>query len=441
MSKRSATTSLCNVCLEPIPATKIADGNDVWLEKTCPQHGTQKVRISKDAARFFDTTFAVEGKPVHERQQTIDKGCPKDCGLCPEHRQHLCTGLIEITSRCNLTCPICYYGDSKNPADISLAEFEYRLETLLRTEGGKLDVLQISGGEPTLHPNFAEILEIAASKEIGRILINTNGLRLLNDDRIINIIENHRDRTEVYLQFDGFDDGVYRKLRNIDFTEHKLKIIERLDKCGIKMSLTVTVFRDNLKELPVVLDLACRIESISGITFQRLTKVGRAKNFATETILQEDILYAIGQSGKMKYEDMIPLPCSHVNCTSLGFLFQTAEGKVYTLSDYIDYAKCKDVLSNRIAFDKTILDYMKKNVCDCCVTKIFGGTFLLDQLRTFSEGGGSSHNGMKIVRILVKNFMDAEMFDIERAKQCCVGVSTGGNRIVPFCMHNLFRTS
>ena len=438
MKQQTATIGLCSVCLEPVSATKFADGADVYLEKTCPRHGTQKARVSKDASRFFDTTFAVGGKPVHERQRRTDKGCPKDCGLCPEHRQHLCTGLIEITGRCNLTCPVCYYGDGGGE-DISVAEFADRLETLLRTEGGKLDVLQISGGEPTLHTNFAEILELAASKEIGRILVNTNGLRLLDDDGPTDVLEKYRDRAEVYLQFDGFDDAVYRKLRGVDLTERKLAIIKRLDERGIKTSLPVTVFRDNLKEIPAILDWACRVESITGVTFQRLTKVGRAKNFVAETILQEDILHAIGQSGKMTYKDLIPLPCSHVNCTSLGFLFRTADGKVYTLSDYIDYAKCKDVLSNRIAFDKTILEYMKKNVCCCFVTKIFGDTFLLDKLREFSEGDGSSHHGMKIVRILVKNFMDAETFDVDRAKQCCVGVSTGGNRIVPFCVNNLFR--
>jgi len=432
-----STKSLCPICLQPISASKWADGTDVWLEKNCPQHGVQRVRISKDAVRFFDQTFAVEGKPVFQRQRPINKGCPEDCGLCPEHRQHLCTGLIEITDRCNLACPVCYYGDAPNATDISLAEFADRLETLLRTEGGKLDVLQISGGEPTLHPQFAEILDVAASKEVGRILVNTNGLRLLNDDGPIRALDKQRHRAEVYLQFDGFDDAVYRKLRNVDLIERKLKIIERLDERGIKTSLTVTVFRDNLKELPAILDLACRVESITGVTFQRLTKVGRARNFETETILQEDILHAIGRSDKLKYKDLIPLPCSHVNCTSLGFLFRTDGGKVYTLSDYVDYAKCKDVLANRIAFDKTILEYMKKNVCCCFVTKIFGDTFLLDKLREFSEGGGSSHRGMKILRVLVKNFMDAETFDVERAKQCCVGVSTGGNRIVPFCVHNL----
>ena len=443
----TTTTGICSVCLQPIPAGKQVVGTEVYLEKHCPTHGTERIRIAKDAPRFFDDTFAAEGKPVHARQTVRKEGCPSDCGLCPEHRQHLCTGLIEITDRCNLSCPICY-ANAKNETmqtgNIEVAEFERRLETLLHTEGGRLDVLQISGGEPTIHPRFEEILDLAASKNIGRILLNTNGLRFLEDDGPIRSLEKHRDKAEVYLQFDGFDEVVYRTLRNAPLCEQKQHIVERLDQRGIKISLTATIYRDNLKEIPAILDYACRVDSITGITFQRLTRVGRATKSANapkqwETIFQEDILHAIGQSGLMKYDDLIPLPCSHVNCTSIGFLFCTETGKVYSLADFIDYTRCKDALTDRIAFDRSVLEAVKNNLCCCFVSKIFGGTQLLDKLREFADGIGTTYHGMKILRILVKNFMDADTFDTERARQCCVGVSVGGNRIVPFCVHNLFR--
>ena len=445
MKPSTTTIGVCSYCMKPVPAVKQVVGTEVYLEKRCPIHGTERTRIAKDSHRFFDDTFAVEGKPVHVRQTVRKNGCPSDCGLCPDHRQHLCTGLIEITDRCNLSCPICY-ADAKRETDqtgdLAVSEFENRLETLLQAEGGKLDVLQISGGEPTIHPRFEEILDLAASKNIGRILINTNGLRLLEDDGPIRLLEKHRDKAETYLQFDGFDDEVYRSLRNASLCAQKRRIVERLDRRHMKISLTATIAKENLKEIPAILDYACRVESITGVTFQRLTRVGRAKNHTvfpqkSEMILQEDILYAIGQSGFLKYDDLIPLPCSHVNCTSLGFLFRTETGKVYSLADFIDYARCKEVISDRIAFDRSILDAMKKNVCCCFVPKIPGEPQLLDKLREFSDGDGSSHHGMKILRILVKNFMDADTFDAERARQCCVGVSVGENRIIPFCVHNL----
>ncbi len=437
---RLTTTGVCSCCMNPVPAVKQVVGTEVYLEKHCPIHGTERVKIAKDSVRFFDETFAVEGKPVHVRQTAKENGCPSDCGLCPDHKQHLCTGLIEITDRCNLSCPICY-SNAKNGSDfagdLTVAEFEERLETLLQTEGGKLDVLQISGGEPTVHPHFEEILDLAASKNVGRILVNTNGLRFLEDGPI-HVLEKHRDKAEVYLQFDGFDDEVYRTLRNRPLCVQKQQIVERLDRRNIKISLTATIGRANLKEIPAILDFACRVESITGVTFQRLTRVGRAKNY--ETIFQEDILYAIGQSGFLKYDDLIPLPCSHANCTSIGFLFRSETGKVYSLADYVDYTRCKEMLSDRIALDRSVLEHLKKNTCCCFAPKIFGETQLLEKLREFSAGNGSSYHGMKVVRILVKNFMDAETFDTQRARQCCVGVAVGGNRIIPFCVHNLFRT-
>jgi uncharacterized radical SAM superfamily Fe-S cluster-containing enzyme len=202
--------------------------------------------------------------------------------------------------------------------------------------------------------------------------------------------------------------------------------------------LAVTVYQGNLKEIPAILKLAVDFENISGITFQRLTKVGSAVGTEIPSVMQEDILLAIANSGYMKYKDLIPLPCSHENCTSLGFLFCQGD-KVYSLGDYIDYSKCKTQLSNRIAFDKTILDYMQKNVCKCFVGKVLGDNSMLDKLQEFAQGNGSVHKDMKIVRIIVKNFMDADTFDWQRAQKCCTGVSVGNGRVIPFCVHNTLK--
>jgi uncharacterized radical SAM superfamily Fe-S cluster-containing enzyme len=169
-----------------------------------------------------------------------------------------------------------------------------------------------------------------------------------------------------------------------------------------------------------------------------LTKVGAARDSTIPTVFHEDILRAIAASGLMAYKDMVPLPCSHENCTSLGFLFCT-EDKVYSLGDYVDLAKIKDKISNRIAFDKTMLDYLKHDICDCFIGSVLGSSFLLKKLLEFSEGGTSRHKTMKIVRILTKNFMDADTFDFERVTKCCTGISAGGGKVVPFCLHNALK--
>jgi len=430
------TEALCPICQATIKATKVQEGQNVYLEKDCPTHGHFKTLIAKDAARFFDQTYDVPGKSF-QASVKFKGHCGPDCGWCEQHRQHICTGLIEITNACNLNCPICYFGE-KGPTHISLEEFKERLATLIQVEQGKLDVLQISGGECLIHPEFIPILKHALKAKVGRILVNTNGLGLLQDEAIFKLIARHKDQVEIYLQFDGLDDHIYQALRGRPLLAEKMAIIKKLQEHKIKICLAVTVYQENLGQIPAILDLAIKTKHISGITFQRMTKVGRATGSSLPSVLQEDILLALANSGHMSYQDLIPLPCSHPNCTSLGFLFCQGD-KVYSLGDYIDFTKCKDKISNRIAFDQTILDYMRKNVCKCFVGKVLGSSFMLDKLQTFAQGKGSCHHDMKIIRIIVKNFMDADNFDWERAQKCCTGVAVGKNRIIPFCVHNALK--
>ena len=429
------TEALCPVCRRRLPAEKTRKGFEVFLTRVCPEHGLFETKISKDADRFFDKTFSVKGKPFTPSVSQKTGKCPDDCGWCDRHEQHICTGLIEVTDVCNMACPVCYFGD-KGANHISVEEFGRRLETLLAVENGSLDVLQISGGECTLHPDFDRLVETAVRAGVGRVLINTNGLKLAEDGVVLETVLRHKDKVEVYLQYDGADDDVYADLRGRAMAGLKQRVLDRLEERDVKVCLAATVYRKNLKDLPDILRTACRRSNVTGVTFQRLEKTGAARESDLESVLQEDILHALAQSGLMEYKDLIPLPCSHENCTSLGFLFCTSD-RIYSLGDYVDFTKCKETISNRIAFDKTVLDYMKKNVCKCFVGKVLGDRFLLDRLQQFASAGeGASYRDMKIVRIIVKNFMDAQTFDFERARKCCVGVSVGGGKVIPFCLYN-----
>jgi len=427
-----------------------------------------QTRIAKDAKRFLDKSFSAKPKPFTPINK-FGGECGRDCGWCERHGQHICSAVIEITEQCNLACPICYFGE-KRDAHITPAEFKARLDDLLRIENGKLDVLQISGGECTLHPQFGEILDIALAHDIGRIVVNTNGSTIdfpvcrendSTDKNVYRTLRLHRDRVEVYLQFDGFDDAVYTALRGRPMLAEKMAVLNRFNEAEIKICLAVTVCAMNLAEVPKIVKFATELKHVSGITFQRLTQVGcsrPSKPLERErlerealtsmegerhreplpSVFQEDILLAIASGGLMKYEDLKPLPCSHENCTLFGFLFCTPE-KVYSVADYIDMKKCKKALSNRLAFDETVLSYLRENICDCMVGRLLGDHPALRKLREFASSAGSTHGDMKVLRILVKNFMDADNFDFERARKCCAGVAVGGGRVVPFCLHNLMK--
>lgn len=431
--KKFVTESICPICKKNITAKKFEKDGSVFIEKSCDEHGTFLNKIAKDSNRFFDKTFSVEGKPYTPITEYKGK-CGQDCGWCNEHKQHICTGLVEITNNCNLNCPICYFGEKKNE-HISIEEFKKRVETLLKIENGHLDILQISGGECTIHPQFLEILDEALKFDIRRVVINTNGLAFLNNEKVFNKIKSLNEKIDVYLQFDGFNDEIYTLLRGRPLLKEKLEIINKLNDAEVKMNLAVTVCKGNLEEIPKILDFVTKVKHISGITFQRLTKVGSAVGTKIESVFQEDIILSMTKSRLLKYEDMIPLPCSHENCTSLGFLLCTKD-KIYSMGDYIDYKNCKPALQDKLVFDKTVLDYLKNNVCSCFIGKIFGNAKILDSLKDFIKSEKTTSGDMKIVRLLVKNFMDTDTFDWERAKKCCTAVSIGNNRVIPFCVYN-----
>jgi uncharacterized radical SAM superfamily Fe-S cluster-containing enzyme len=432
------TTGCCPECGKVLPALKVTDGTYVYLERACPEHGDIRTLVSRDSKRFFDKRFVSPGKEVYDRQTKRDKGCPGDCGLCPDHKQHMCSSLIEITGRCNLQCPVCFHGDNTSP-DITFEEFKDRLNVLMKTENGKLDVLQISGGEPLLHRGFTEIFEYAVAQNINRVLVNTNGLALIRDRQFYELIRRHKDRAEVYLQFDGFDSDTNVKLRGRDLTAEKISLIKAMDRDDIRHSLAVTVLKSNLNELKDIVKLACATPNMTGITFQRFAAVSRGKSAGYESVLQEDIIQAVADSGFLKYSHIVPLPCSHENCTSISFLFVSGKD-IYSMAELIDFEKHQDIMHNKIGFESIILDYMRDNILcdDGCCSGFMKNMPVIKKLKEFTAGQASKHGDMKILRLLVKNFMDASTFDAERAEKCCFGISTGNGKIMPFCVNNVF---
>jgi hypothetical protein len=395
--------------------------------------------VSSDAERFFDKTFVSPGKSVAERQTKKERGCPDDCGLCPNHKQHMCSSIIEITGHCDLRCPVCYFGQFDSP-HISLEEFGGRVETLLRTENGHLDVLQLSGGEPTLHPRFVEILADACSRDISRVLLNTNGLSLLRDESVYHAVKRQKDRVEVYLQFDGFNREANARLRGRDLLEEKLALVTKLNEDEIKICLAATMVQENLTEVGAILDFACQTRNVTGVTFQRFARTGNGASLATEAILAEEVLIGIAATRLLDYAHVVPLPCSHENCTSISFLF-VADGRSYPLADFIDFAKHQNMVQNKIGFEAAILESLRE-ILECgpgtCCSWITSKLPAVRKLKEFALGKGSNHKDMKMLRIVVKNFMDAQTFDAERAEKCCFGVSVGGGRIIPFCVNNIF---
>ncbi len=181
------TESVCPDCLVRLPAERFAEGDTVYLEKTCPDHGTFSTPVWRGLQTYFRwgrTARAYSRPPVCAAE--VRSGCPLDCGLCPDHRQQSCCVLLEVTSRCDIACPVCFAGAGRQGTDASLADIDGWLDTLAEA-GGRVHI-QLSGGEPTVRDDLPEIIARIRSKGFGFVQLNTNGIRLASDPAYLRAI-------------------------------------------------------------------------------------------------------------------------------------------------------------------------------------------------------------------------------------------------------------
>ena len=437
------TTSLCDLCLAPVPAKILIEDNAVYYQKRCRTHGVRKALISTDATywrRCFD--WIKPGDRPNAFQTRVDLGCPYDCGLCPEHEQHSCLALIEVNDHCNLSCPVCFA--SSGPArdgTRTLAEIEAMLDTLVRSEG-EPDLVQISGGEPTLHPQILEILAAAKARPIRHLMLNTNGLRIAKEPEFVDALAAFKPGFEVYLQFDSLRESVHKDLRGADLRRIRQQALERLDAAGISTTLVVTVKKgQNDDEIGEILEHALGWPCVRGVTFQPVQDAGRNEGFDAirdRTVLS-DIRRAVIASGFPFGEgDMIPLPC---NPESISIGYGLRRGKtVLPVTGYLPRDMLVDALPNTVSFEKfpdlhrRIFEFFSlSNGPETTAERLEALLCCLPEVPVPERLGYED-----IFRVAIVEFLDPHNFCISRVKRSCVHFVTPGEKIIPFDTYNLF---
>jgi len=385
-------------------------------------------------------------------------------GLGPAHLQHSCIFVLDITTQCNLSCPACFTSSSPSASHfLPIAEIMRSVETALEREGGRLDVVMLSGGEPTVHPQIVRILEGLAGLPITRILLNTNGIRLANDDAFMNAVAKLRDRVEIYLQYDGQSNETQVALRGTDLQAVKTRTIERLSRARVFTTLVMTVTRTNQHQIGEVLDTAFATEYVGGVMFQPIFASGRSPAVdPLDRVTTTGVLARIESQtdGRIVARDLIALPCSHPDCCSIGYFLSDASGTFSSLARIVGAPDLKASLSifgNSIAFSDSLaairsalmgvmsesmtlsrpelVDHLR-SICTTCDLGGFGQLLAL----AFKPGATAAFVGKRVKRITIKHFMDADMLIAERLEQCCVHVAGAGNDPVrmPFCAARLF---
>jgi uncharacterized radical SAM superfamily Fe-S cluster-containing enzyme len=441
------TNSLCPTCLKVVQAKVILQNNKVYMLKTCPEHGQMRTLLSSDAAYYLSQAqYNKPGTLPRHFQTKVEQGCPLDCGLCTDHEQHTCLALIEITEACNLRCPTCF-ADSDIGRYSPLDEVERMLDTVVANEG-YADVVQISGGEPTIHPQILDILALAKQKRIKALMINTNGVRIAKDEDFVRSLAEFKGNFEVYLQFDGFRQSTYETIRGVDLREVKTQAIANLTKYEIPINLTATIQRGvNEDEIGQIVKFGVEQKMVRGVTFQPVTNVGRHEDFdPLDRTTVPDVIAAVDEQteGMFRKSDFVPLPC-HADCISMTYAYVKGK-KVKPLPRYIDVKSYLDVVGNQINF--RIEDV--KDVVGSALTRLWSASMPLstaNALHDFAccfpvapqalsqrEHGSLLYENM--FRIVIIHFMDAWNFDVRSAKKCCVHNVLPDGKIIPFCSYN-----
>ncbi|SPF80137.1 radical SAM protein [Pseudoprimorskyibacter insulae] len=439
----SQVTSLCADCLAPVPTKVIFEGDCVYYLKRCRTHGVQKVLVSTDIAYFKACADWLKPGDRPQRFDTrIDMGCPYDCGLCPDHEQHSCLALIEVNEHCNLTCPMCFAGSSPEKTGTrSLEEIGAMMDALVAAEG-EPDLLQISGGEPTLHPQILEILAMAKARPIRHLMINTNGLRIARDPAFVAELAKLKPGFEVYLQFDSLRPDVLKALRGADLTRIRQQALENLEAAGISTTL-VAVIRKGLNddEVGAIIDHALNWSCVRGVTFQPVQDAGRNIGFdpAKDRTVLSDIRRAVIEADNpFGANDMIPLPC---NPESICVGYGLRKGRnVAPITGMLPREVLLSELPNSVTFEKypalrdRMFEFFSFSSTPANTTERLEALFCcLPEMPTTENIGYDD-----LFRIAISEFLDPHNFDLGRVKRSCVHFVTPDQGIIPFDTYNLF---
>lgn len=436
------TRALCSKCLKTVDAKIIFEDEKVYLLKHCFEHAEEKVLIATDIEYFksqkdyykpWDQCETFSTETIH--------GCPHDCGICPDHEQHACLSIVEITDKCNLSCPICFAWSDPTKEHKSLEEIDKIFDTICAHEA-EPDVVQISWGEPTIHPDFFEILDRAKKRPFRYIMVNTNGIKIAEDEEFVKKLSSYQPNFEIYLQFDSFNPEYLRKLRWADLTKIRMKAIENLNKYNISTTLVVVVEKwQNDREIWEILEFATKQKCIRWVTFQPVQAEWRTEGYSLERdrlTLTEVRQSIIDQFPTFEGRDIVPLPC-HPENIAMGYALKLG-WKLMPLGRYIDRDDLLKWAENTIIFERN--PDFKKHFFDLFSLSKNGESAsncfssLLCCLPKIKMSEKLSYEN--VFRILIISFMDRHDLDLRSVKRACVMFPREDGKLYPFDTFNLF---
>ncbi len=426
------TESLCPQCLQRIPAFYREVGGKVYLEKICPEHGEFSTLFWENAASFLRWQSETKNVAPKASLTESEKGCPFDCGPCPNHQQTACCVLLDVTMRCNQKCPFCFASANEDPAaDPPLAQIGEWYDRLRELGEARPFNIQLSGGEPTVRKDLPAIIAMGREKGFTYIQLNSNGRRLALEKDYAKQLR-AAGLSVVFLQFDGTNDDIYLRLRGEKLFALKLAAIENCAAANLPVTLVPTVTPavnvDNIGAIfAFMLD---HMPYVRGIHFQPVSYFGRypeappSHGRVTLYRIMKELEKQTG--GKIRREDLSPLQTGHSLCCFHGaFLREGDEFRVLkgpktcsccSPSPEEIIAKDRDFVLNKWALPR------ETSGCD-------GEEDGFDRVLRHLREDGFTLTGMA--------FQDVWNLDLNRLAKCRVHVWTKEEKLIPFCAYQM----
>lgn len=409
------TKSVCPVCLKVVDAEVVVRDKTVYLEKSCPDHGPVITYLWPDADHYrWMNDLRL---PLKQPKLPIPSvyGCPNDCGFCTTHLRHCTLAEIEVTERCNLRCPVCFMaaeaakGAVQNDFDLQVIEDKYK--AILKYSGAQTSI-QLTGGEPTICKDLAEIVRMGRRMGFDFIEVNTNGVVIARDpDYVKSLAE--AGISGIYMQFDGLTGSVYEQIRGVDLLEVKLKAIENCRKAGVQIVLAMTVIEGiNQDQMGEVLNFALQNHDvIAGLAYQPAFGSGRFDVSIQKRLTMGDVIFMLAEQSKGLIEpyDFLPLGCSHPLCSSATYMIEDDQGNFLPFTRQITPQEYIDAYEPDSPQGSVLGDIAVKKYPDLL-------------------------SGLSIV---IMNYMDAFSLDLKRLQECSMTVARNDGCIVPFCSYQL----
>lgn len=444
----NTSMTYCKVCKMPELVAIVANKNGVFIQKQCKKYDGQDVKIASDYEWYMNRTTIPQKIKNPKRFKKFKKGCPLDCGLCENHTNGVHLPVFSITNDCNLNCPICFtYNRQDKKYYKSIVETQKLIDNLLKQEEN-YEVINLTGGEPTLHPDFFKIIEVCRRKKIKRITVNTNGIRIASDYEFAERIKDAN--IQMVLSLNTFDSNKSKLIHGKDISKIKRKALETFEKLDIPITiLSVPIKNVNEKDVVDIVSKYIKKKFVKSFIIQNMTFTGNngSKFLPREHITIDEVENNFATNEIFSKEDYFQLGSAHPLCYSVAY-YITNDKKIVSLTKIINKTRLMELsgdsylLSTSEDISKELLDGINK------LWAKGEDETLLNILRTFikklypSDKQITTQEREKIAETMIKpiyihSHMDEDNFDIDRVSRCADIVPDESGALIPACSYNL----